>query len=125
MNDPYACNRDFFTGEPIRDASEWSDWDFVLVSAFELLNDLTDGDGNLAYEVESERVDVEAVKKINKFHASRDRQTSSKGKKGYTPSPGEYFVPKVRLRGGTPPTIQEYWERLAEMAEMDREDGYL
>lgn len=114
MNDPYACNRDFFTGEPIRPADEWSDWDYVLVSAFELLNDLTDGDGNLAFEVENERMDVMAVKRTNKFHAARDRATKGSPKKGYTPTPGEYFVPKLRLVGGKWPTIQEYWEKLAE-----------
>ena len=75
--------------------------------------------------MENERVDVEAVKKVNKFHASRDRQTSGKGKKGYTPAPGEYFVPKIRLRGGDPPTLKEYWTTLAEEAQMDRENGYL
>ena len=117
--DPLFGHRDWFTGGPVRDKDEWTDWDFALVSAFQLISDLTDRDGLLVHEVENERMMVHAVRKINKFHASRDRMTKGSKKKGYEPQPGEYFVPELELRGGEWPTLEEYWAQLAEEAEED------
>ena len=112
MRDPYFGHRDIFSGNPIRERDEWMDWDYALVSAYQLVEDLTDKHGLLRHEVESERVDVEAIQKIDKFQAAVDRRTKG-GKKGYTPSPGEYFVPRLTLRGGEWPTLQEYFEQQA------------
>ena len=118
MRDPFFGHRDVFTGEPIRERDEWTEWDYALIAAFQLKSDLTDQHGLLRHEVENERMDVLAIKKYDKFQAARDRATKG-GKKGYTPEPGEYFTPKLYLRGGEWPTLEEYWEKLAEEAGED------
>lgn len=117
MRDPLFGHRDALTGEPIRDRDEWTEWDYILVTVYQLISDLTDKHGLLAHEVDNERMDVLAVKKIDKFQAAVDRATKGSPKKGYTPSPGEVWRPKLHLRGGDWPTIEEYFESLAEEAD--------
>lgn len=110
-------HRDPFTGAPLRDRGEWTEWDYALVSAYQLSQDLTNKHGLLVHEVDNERMDVLAIKKFDKFQAAVDRATKGSKKKGYTPEPGEYFQPKLYLRGGEWPTLEEYWARLAEEAD--------
>lgn len=117
MEDPHFGNRDFFTGAPIRSASDWTEWDFALANAMQLKEDLTNRHGLLEHEVEDPRMFVNAVKKIDKFQAAVDRKTKGTKKKGYEPEPGEYFVPDMQLRYGEWPSIKEYFQRLAEEAE--------
>lgn len=119
MRDPYFGNRDVFTGDPIRDRDEWTSWDYALVSAYQLSQDLTNKHGLLVHEVENERMDVWAIKKHDKFQAAVDNATRGSKKKGYTPDAGEYFVPKLVHRGGEWPTLEEYWAKLAEEADED------
>lgn len=114
MQDPYYGHRDIFTGEPIRDKDEWIEWDYVLVTAVQIIEDHTDKHGSLIWEVEAERVYVDAEKRIDKFQAAVDSRTKGTKQKGYTPSPGEYFVPKLDLRGGEWPTWEEYRQSFAE-----------
>lgn len=109
MRDPLFGHRDVFTGKPLRDRNEWTEWDFALVTAYQLVQDLTNKHGLLVHEVENERVFVDAVKKFDKFDAAVARQTKGSKKKGYTPQDGEYFVPDIKLRYGEWPTLQEYW----------------
>lgn len=108
MHDAHYGHRDPFTGEPNGDPSEWIEWDFILVTAYQVIEDYTDKHGNLIWEVESERVYVDAEKRIDKFQAAVDSRTKGTKNKGYTPTPGEYFVPKLDLRGGAMPTFSEY-----------------
>lgn len=122
MRDPFFGHRDVFTGEPLRGKDEWTRWDFALVTAFQLVQDLTNKHGLLVFEVENERMDVYANKKFDKFEAARDRATAGSKTRGYTPQPGEYFEPELVLRGGEWPTLAEYWETLAEKADSPRED---
>lgn len=119
MRDPYFGNRDVLTGDPIRDRDEWTEWDYILVSVYQLIQDLTNKHGLLAHEVENERMVVEAIKKHDKFQAAVDRATKGSKKKGYTPDPGEYFVPRLYLRGGDWPTLEEYWASQGEESEDD------
>ena len=119
MRDPLFGHRDPFTGEALRDKDEWTEWDFTIVSAFQLVNDLTNKHGLLVHEVDNERMDVEAVKDFDKFQAAIDRATKGTKSKGYTPSPGEVWKPRLRLRGGEWPTLEEYFQKQAEEAERD------
>ena len=119
MQDPYFGHRDPLTGEPLRDRDEMTDWDFALIAAFQLINDLTDKHGLLRHETESDRVMVSAKKEIDRFQAAVDRMTKSTGKRGYTPSAGEYFVPVLELRGDEWPTVEEFFAKEAEKAEKD------
>jgi len=115
MRDPYFGHRDFFTGEPLRDKDEWTDWDYALVAAYQTVQDMTNKHGLLVHEVESDRVMVSAVKKIDRFQAQVDRATKGSKAKGYTPDPGEYFEPKLELRFGDEwPTLEDHWADLAE-----------
>ena len=75
-----------------RERSDWISWDFALTDALQTIEDFTDQHGLLAWKLADERVEIEAVKKIHKFEAARDRATTSP--KGYKPVPGEYFVPE-------------------------------
>lgn len=118
MQDPHFGHRDPFTGGPLRDSGEWTDWDYAITGAFQLVNDLTDKHGLLVHETDSERVMVSAKKQTDRFQAAIDRATKG-GKKGYNPSPGEYFVPVMELRYGDWPTVEEYFQREAERAEAD------
>ena len=121
MRDPYFGHRDVFTGEPLRDRDEWTDWDYLLIDAYQLIQDLTDKHGLLVHETSSERVMVSAKREIDRFEAARDRMTRGTKKKGYEPQPGEYFVPVLELRGGDWPTVEEYFEIQARKAD-DEED---
>lgn len=113
MRDPWYGHRDFYF-EPYGDKDEWIDWDYAIASALQTLEDMTDSHGTLAWFRESERVDIEAKKVIDKFQASIDRRTKGTIKKPYTPDPGESWVPQVTTRVGEEPTYREYLERLRE-----------
>lgn len=122
MRDPYYGHRDPFTGKPIRDRDEWTEWDFILVATYQLMEDLTDKHGLLVHETSNERVMVSAKKEIDRFQAVVDRMTQGTKKKGYTPQPGEYFVPVLELRGGDWPTVEEYFEQLSREDEEDDDE---
>lgn len=82
-----------------------NDWDFALAEALQTIEDYTNQHGILAWEADSERVDVSAAKKIDKFESAKQRNT---GRKNYKAEPGEYFVPHLELLGGEWPTMAEY-----------------
>jgi len=119
MRDPYFGNRDWVTGEPTDTPEVWTDWDYALVSAFQIIEDNTNRHGLLQWEVDNERMDVKAIHKIDKFQAAVDRRTKGSKKKAYTPDPGEYFVPELDLRGGEWPTYSEYIKKMLEEQESD------
>lgn len=120
MQDDWFGHRDAFTFEPVGDKDEWVEWDYVLLNAFQTVEDWTNQDGLLAYEVDDfqDRVIVQAVRKINKFEAAKESIT---GGKNYKPRPGEYFVPETLLQdpeNDSWPTMEEYIEgEIAKRAE--------
>lgn len=77
--------------------------------AVQTIEDFTDSDGNLMWEVEEDQVRVDALKKINKFKAVVKRKTSGSN---YKETPGEYFVPVLR-----PPLGKERHQTIAEWRE--------
>lgn len=105
MQDPWFGHRDSQFRE-IGDRDEWIDWDFALITALQVIEDGTDRNGLLFWETEPERMDVIAIKRIDKFQAAVDRATKGSSKRPYQPSPGEYFVPELDLRGGEWPTYK-------------------
>lgn len=124
MQDPYFGHRDWFTGEPDDDREAWIEWDYALVAALQIIEDSTNKHGLLSWEVDNERMDVIAEKKVDKFQAAVDRRTKGSKKKPYEPAPGEYFVPKLDLRGGEWPTYSDYLEELrAESLKRDEANG--
>lgn len=73
----------------------------------QVIKDFTNQHGILAWDAEAELdVDIQAVKKIDRFTAAQERYTS---RKNYKRSPGEYFVPKLKLMEGSEwPTMREW-----------------
>lgn len=99
MGDDWFGHRHPLTGEPRGDKDEYTPWDYALMNAFQTIEDYTDKTSGLpVWEVEGEGVEVDAVKKINKFQAAIDNTTKGTEKKPYKPRPGEYFVPRMFSR---------------------------
>ena len=63
MADDWFGHRHPFTGEPFGDKDEWTDWDFVLVEAVQLIEDWTDQHGLLAWEVDDPKERVQVIAK--------------------------------------------------------------
>lgn len=121
MGDDHFGHRDFITGDPIRDKDEYSDWDHALIVVLQILEDNTNQHGLLRWVAESDRVEISADRKTDKFQASVDQKTKGTKKKPYQPRPGEYFVPGVDVLRGEMPTFREYQEELREKMSKEAE----
>ena len=121
MADDWFGHRHPFTGEPFGDKDEWTDWDFVLVEAVQLIEDWTDQHGLLAWEVDDpkERVQVVAKPRIDKFEQQREIMSASESRGNKKPPKGRYYVPVVDLMKPATewPGHQEYFEWLASQKE--------
>lgn len=106
MQDEHYGHRVPFSRTILSDTS-WTSWDYALISAMQTIEDYTDKNGILIWEKESSRVDVGAIKKIDRFEAVKQRIT---GKQKYKPTPGEYFVPDLKLMdsSGEWPTMKDW-----------------
>lgn len=80
-------------GDRHGDPNERIEWDFALIEALETIDDFTDDNGLLRWEVDEDGVSVDSVKTYDKFQASIDRKT---GRDNYKPEPGERWKPVVR-----------------------------
>lgn len=99
MGDDWFGHRDPFTGEPLGDKDEYTAWDYALMRAFQTVEDYTDSKSGLPiWELDDEPVEVEAIRRINKFQKAIDLATKGTDKKPYKPIPGEYFVPRMFSR---------------------------
>lgn len=98
------------------DKTDWTSWDYALMQAVQTIQDFTNDDGLLVWEVEEDEARMDIVKKINKFKAAVKRKTSGKT---YKEAPGEYFVPVLR-----PPVGKERHQTIAEWREkqQDKDD---
>ena len=110
MRDDAFGHRDYVTGEPFRDTDDWLEWDYALIAAYQFIDVHTDDYGLHSWEVADEAVDVQAIRKQNKFLAARDAITNGKN---YKPWNGEYFVPDVFTRRSS----GEFWTPEEWMAE--------
>lgn len=111
FHDPHALNRNWFTGEPDAPHDQWNEWDFALAEARQLIEDYTDRHGHLVFERDSDRVAVDAIRRIDKAQAKIDAKTKGRKGKPYEPLPGEYWVTELVLQRG------EEWPTLAEWVE--------
>lgn len=107
LGDYYAQHRHPSSGEPLEGEVLWTTWDYALANALQLIEDFSDKNGLLVWEKESPDVIVEAVKKIDDFDSAVERTTS---RTNYKKTPGEYFVPRLKLRPGADewPTFEEW-----------------
>lgn len=88
LRDPYAGHRNTLTGEPDGPLDEWTSWDFALAVAIQDIKDGTTEEGHLIWEVDDDRVQVEAIKEVNKARAAIDSIT---GSENYKSEPGEWW----------------------------------
>lgn len=99
MGDDWFGHRNPLTGEKTGDKDEFLSWDWSLLNAFQTIEDYTDQKSGLPiWEMDDERVVVDAIRKTNKFQRSIDERTKGTKTKPYTPIPGEYFVPEMWSR---------------------------
>lgn len=66
------------------------------------------------WERDDPLVDVGALKKISRFEAAKSNATKGKN---YKPTPGEYFIPHVKLRDGASkgwPTYRQFIDKKLE-----------
>lgn len=98
MGDDWFGHRDPLSWEPQGNAEEFLSWDWSLLNAFQTIEDYSDKHGLPTWELDDERVVVDAVRKIDKFQRAIDERTKGTEKKPYKPVPGEYFVPDVWSR---------------------------
>ncbi len=95
MGDEWFGHYNLVTGRPNGDRNEWIDWDFALMKAFEIIEAYTDQDGIPEWKKRDPAEKIDAERKINSFHAAKDRITSAKK---YTAAPGEYFIPVLESK---------------------------
>ena len=111
MGDDWFGYRNPLTGAPFKDAdrNEWTQWDYLLATVDQTIEDLTDSNGLYVWETHDpkQRVRVDAVRKIDPFEAAKQSTT---GRKNYKPKPGEYFVPHLTKTVEEWPTLREYLE---------------
>ena len=93
MEDEWFGHRDWWTGAPEGDRTEWVDWDFALVAAFSAIEAYTDSNGIRQWQKEDPEQRIDALRKIDPFNEGVDR---IKGSKNYKAKPGEYFVPDMK-----------------------------
>src|SRR5690606_21291397 len=60
------------SGEEFGDRDEYIDWDYALIEALETIEDFTDDNGLIRWEVEEDGVSVDSVRTFDKFQASID-----------------------------------------------------
>lgn len=86
-------------------SSGWTQWDYAIATAYQTIEDHTDSNGLLIWERQTDRVDVVAEKKVDRFRAQVEKMTNQKK---YKPTPGEYWIPKLELIEGDWPTHAEF-----------------
>jgi len=108
MRDHYALHRNSYSGD-VDETVVWTDWDYALAEAVQLLEDYTTPEGHVVWEADSERVTFDAKKKISKARAAIERKTRGSKNKAYEPDLGEYWVTTPRLMHGEEwPTLEEW-----------------
>ena len=98
MGDDWFGHRNPLTGAPQGDRDQYLSWDWALLNAFQTIEDYSDKHGLRTWEIDDERVVVEAHRRIDKFQRAIDERTKSTEKRPYKPVPGEYFIPDVHSR---------------------------
>ena len=92
---------------------KWNKWDFRLVKALEIYDNMTNGTGIPIYWDRADRVRFEVGSYVSKSKAALDRAEEN-AKKGKAKNYGKIFyaVPET-VDGGPLPTLDEYLEEQA------------
>lgn len=110
MSDEWFGHRDYFTGEPDGDRTEWTEWDFALARAYQTVEYYTDQNGIFQWIKEDPYVMIEATPKIDEF-----RQAVEKAERNGSVE-GRYWVPDIgsRREDGSLWTYQEWVNSMRE-----------
>jgi len=119
LQDPYALHRCYWREDwepdPIAD-TQWTDWDFALDRAFQVIEDFTDSqNGQLIWWDQSPEVRWEVRKRFSGHDAAVERRRNELHESGKELDPGEdlYAVP-VFDNPQKPPTMNSWFEMLEE-----------
>lgn len=103
--------------EPSRD---WTGWDFRLVKAYELYEDMVANGGVPIYWDRSERVYFEVGTATSKSRAAIERR-EEQDQKSKTRQYGKSYYPIAKTHDGGPlPTLEEWLEEVGEQAERNK-----
>lgn len=119
LQDPYALHRryweDDWEPDPVGDTA-WTDWDFALDKAFQIIEDYTDAqNGQLIWWDQSPEVRWEVRTRSSGHDAAveRKRRSMEEAGKEYEPGDSPYAVP-VFDNPDNPPTMLSWLEMLEE-----------
>lgn len=108
MSDDWYGHRHPLTGSPQGDKDEWTQWDYSLAQAYQTIEYYRDGNGIFQWQKDDPLEDIAAIRKHDAFQAAVDIMTRGTEKKPYKPTPGEYFVPDVKVRSGAKRPMWNY-----------------
>lgn len=100
MWDDWYGHRNPLTGKPTGDKDEWVPWDHALAQAYQTVEYYTNQNGIKQWQIDDPLEDIGAIRKFDPYQAAVDSMTKGTAKNPYKPSPGEYFVPDVKIRKG-------------------------
>lgn len=100
MWDDWYGHRNPLTGVPTGDQDEWIAWDFALAQAYQTIEYYRDQNGIFQWQKDDPLENIAATRKHDPYQAAVDLMTRGTEKKPYKPTPGEYFVPDVKVRNG-------------------------
>lgn len=124
LQDPYALHRHwwdrYWEPDPVRD-TQWTNWDYVLVKAYQVIQDMTDASsGQLLWLSQSGRVFWDTESRIDGAEAAVQKATEERKKL----EPGEriFAVNPHVAPGEELPTMIEWLEEI-ESGQLGRERG--
>jgi|SRR5699024_149517 len=116
MNDDYG-HLNWVTGERKLPPGTWTIWDYLLANVFQIINDFTDQNGFLAWEVDDpqERMEIRGILRTDRAENVKQKVEKQNAKR-MERVPGSYVALKIRKRREEDdfPTHSEYFDRLVE-----------
>lgn len=93
MADDWYGHRDPITGDATGDKDEYLDWDYLLLTAYQTLEDFTDPDSGIPqWVLDDPALRVSAERYIHPWHEAVEAKTAGKN---YKALPGERFRPVI------------------------------
>jgi hypothetical protein len=99
FRDPWFGHRSWITWDAVGSQADWTDWDYAIATAMQMIEDGTTEEGLLIWEVSQEDVFVDPEKRFNKARQAIEDITSADN---YKSKNGEYWVPILRQHGVEP-----------------------
>ena len=113
MWDDWFGHRHPLTGEPVGDKDEWTAWDYSIAQAYQTAEYYQDSHGIFQWQKDDPLEDIAAIRKVDVYQAAVESMTKGSAKKPYQPTPGEYFIPDVKVRSGAKRPMWTYSDWLS------------